>query len=70
MGFDFKATGSPDLKITERQEKRNIFKSQITIMLNISTWAIKFPYERCIFSPYTEVLFLMKQKNLQNIVCR
>lgn len=69
MGFDFRATGSPDPKITERK-KRNIFKSQITIMLNISTWAIKFPYERCFFSPYTEVLFLMKQKNLQNVVCR
>ena len=25
MGFDFKATRSPDPKITERQEKRNIF---------------------------------------------
>lgn len=28
MGFDFKAKRSPDPKITERQEKRNIFKSQ------------------------------------------
>lgn len=56
MGFDFKAKRSPDPKITERQEKRNIFKSQITILFNISTRAIKFPYERC-FSPHIQKYF-------------
>ena len=56
MGFDFKATRSPDPKITERQEKRNIFKSQITILLNTSTRAIKFPYERYFF-PHIQKYF-------------